>query len=162
MGFYRGIDYKSMKPTTNKIEGFEGGILHPSLDIKGGVLILGSPIEVTTTGTLSARGGDGGPSAAGSGTADISSGMGGGGGGGIVHLLAPRVTRGRAVVRGGNPGWFNGVASEAVRTGGGGGGGSASYGGDGATVRESGEMYPAEPGAGGWALVTEADPSAAF
>ena len=36
-----------MKPTTNKIEGFEGEILHPSLDMKGGVLIIGFRFRAT-------------------------------------------------------------------------------------------------------------------
>ena len=36
-----------MKPTINKIEGFEGRTLHPSLDVKDGILILGFRYRAT-------------------------------------------------------------------------------------------------------------------
>jgi len=36
-----------MENSVPKIEGFEGEILHPSLDIKGGILILGFRYRAT-------------------------------------------------------------------------------------------------------------------
>lgn len=60
----------------------------------GGAIILHSDVSVTTAGTISAKGGAGGPS--GCGGAGCSSGLGGGagGGGGTVILQAPALTQG--------------------------------------------------------------------
>jgi len=126
----------------------------------GGVVILASRGTVSNAGpaTMSAIGGVGADST----TTD---GAGGGGGGGIVHLLAPTiVSDGTVTVDGGAAGAAGAAASVTSnpRSAGGGGGASGGKGGNGGSVNTAGTPSPAQSGAAGYFLQTQADPTALF
>lgn len=125
----------------------------------GGIIVLASKTSAANSGSINARGGDGGGSG-------VSNGVGGGGGGGIVQLIAPTaVNNGTITVTGGTAG-AAGAAGSVTGTGSrqGGGGGGGSYGNGGAGGALSGNNASGGTnGASGLVLVrTSVDPSSLF
>lgn len=134
----------------------------------GGFVILASNESVVNSGTIEARGGDGGVLEATDATFN-GHGPGGGGGGGIVHLIAPVVTNsGSVTVSGGagGPAGGAGAITGLVYDGGGGGGGSGGAGGDGGTVNPGGigddSTTAGEAGDPGQIITTVADPASLY
>jgi hypothetical protein len=125
----------------------------------GGVIVIGSdsPITLTATSLLRAKGGDGGP-------ASTYTGPGGGGGGGIIHLVSPTVTRNGSTNVAGGAGLAAGSGSvqNQLRTGGGGGGACGGNGGDGGTVNSDLSHTASESGSAGHLIVTRAVPRFIF
>jgi hypothetical protein len=124
----------------------------------GGVVILASPISVTTTGAISAQGGNGaGPGG--------NRGAGGGGGGGIVRLVAPTITVNADTIDvDGGTGGPEGTASAGDRIGGGGGGACGGSGGSGGEIFNApfNDMEPGQDGAAGHIIESKISPTAIF
>lgn len=128
----------------------------------GGIIVLASPTSVTNGGSITANGGNGGPSA-------VNVGAGGAGGGGIVHRLSPKLDgAGSITVLAGKPGTPGGAGSvSANRLGGSGGGASGGKGGRGGSVDAGNTPQPGPTtgptaAAAGHDLTTMADPSSLF
>jgi hypothetical protein len=119
----------------------------------GGLIILASQEVITSEGTISVRGGQGGEST-------LSIGAGGGGGGGIVHVLAPSVQLNDSVLReGGLAGSIALSTTLSPRFGGGGGGALGGSGGRGSTVNVAGASINPANGSSGLLSVSELDPT---
>lgn len=113
----------------------------------GGFILLASASSIGNSGTVSAKGGDGGPS-------DSGHGAGGGGGGGLVHLIAPTVNNSGGVsIAGGSAGLAALTpVDDFVIIGGGGKGGDV-----GLNVAQ-----PAGNGGNGLSRTTTKDPATVF
>jgi hypothetical protein len=134
----------------------------------GGYIVLASRTSISNTGSLVAKGGNGGSLQA-TDSNSTGHGPGGGGGGGVVHMCAPSIGEtGTIDVSGGNGGAAGGPGSVTglLYLGGGGGGGSGGAGGAGGAVNPGDigddSVAAASDGEPGQIVQTAADPLGLF